>query len=436
MSGGRHGPPGVGSPASRNRPGDTATPTARFFPGWRVVAGAFVILAVTSGLCFYNLSVYLTALKDAHGFSEGALGIATALVFGVTGVVGLLAGNRISGHDVRPVIVFGAVTGAVALFLLGRVEELWQLYLVYVLFAVGFGSAGLVPCTTVVTRWFHRKRAVALATASTGLSVGGIVFTPLSERMISWWELSGATPWFALAWAGIIIPVALLVLLPEPTALGYHPDNDPEPPPEGVGAGIRWEEARTSAFFLAVTAAYVLIFAGQVGGIAHLFNLVDTRDGSSTAALAVSAVAASSVVARLAGGAIADRVPLRAFTAGWCVVQGAGLILLGFLDGRTPLLLASVVFGASIGNLLMLQSVLIADAFGVSDFGRIYGRAQLWSTIGLVVGPSAIGLLQDTTHSYVLPYTIAGGATIVAGVLLVTWAHDHPVAAAAGAATP
>lgn len=38
--------------------------------------------------------------------------------------------------------------------------------------------------TTVVTRWFAVKRAGALAIASTGLSVGGIVVTPLIKWIL------------------------------------------------------------------------------------------------------------------------------------------------------------------------------------------------------------------------------------------------------------
>ena len=63
----------------------------------------------------------------------------------------------------------------------------------YATFAVGFAASGLVPATTVVTRWFHVKRAVALSVASTGLSVGGIVITPFAKRFID--EYGLATEW-------------------------------------------------------------------------------------------------------------------------------------------------------------------------------------------------------------------------------------------------
>ena len=59
------------------------------------------------------------------------------------GVVGLAVARIIARRDVRIVIVAGGVLGAVALALLGQVEERWQLYAVYAVFAVGFAGAGL-----------------------------------------------------------------------------------------------------------------------------------------------------------------------------------------------------------------------------------------------------------------------------------------------------
>ena len=96
----------------------------------------------------------------------------------VGGVVGTVVARMISKYDARRVMLTGAFIGSGALALLGQAREPWQLYVIYVFFAIGFSAAGLVPTTTVVTRWFHTKRSIALSVASTGLSVGGMILTP------------------------------------------------------------------------------------------------------------------------------------------------------------------------------------------------------------------------------------------------------------------
>ena len=138
------------------------------FPGARVVTGCFIVLMVSSGLGFYGLAVYLNAFSRERGWRVTSISLATTVYFVVGGVTGLLVARIIARYDVRIPIAGGAIAGGASLALLGRVEERWQLYVVYTVFALGFSGAGLIPVTTVVTRWYHERRSVALSVASTG----------------------------------------------------------------------------------------------------------------------------------------------------------------------------------------------------------------------------------------------------------------------------
>ena len=137
-----------------------------------MVTGCFIVLMTASGLGFYGLAVYLNAFSNEKGWALATISLATTLFFVVGGVIGVVVARIIAVYDVRYVILAGGVIGGVSLALLGRVEEQWQLFVDYAFFGVGFAAAGLVPATTVVTRWFHVRRSVALSVASTGLSVG------------------------------------------------------------------------------------------------------------------------------------------------------------------------------------------------------------------------------------------------------------------------
>jgi MFS family permease len=132
------------------------------FPGWWVVAGCFTVLTVSSGLGFYGLAVYLNAFSKERDWPLSTISLATTVFFVVGGVVGVWVARWIARYDVRLVIVGGGVVGGLALGVLGQVQEQWQLFVVYAVFAAGWAAAGLVPATTVVTRWFHAKRSVAL----------------------------------------------------------------------------------------------------------------------------------------------------------------------------------------------------------------------------------------------------------------------------------
>ncbi|MFM8776187.1 MAG: hypothetical protein ACKOEH_04760, partial [Actinomycetota bacterium] len=59
------------------------------------------------------------------------------------------------------------------------------------------------------------------------------------------------------------------------------------------------------------------------------------------------------------------------FTVGLAVMQGLSLASLGLINSRVGLLLAIGLFGVTIGNMVMMQSLLLAERFGVRDYPRI-----------------------------------------------------------------
>ncbi len=160
---------------------DDADLTLGVYHGWWIVAGLFFVLTISSGFGFYNLSVYLNVLADTRGFAVADVSIAVGLFFFVGGVTGMWVASLIRRIDVRWVMTGGAAIAGSALGLIGHVTELWQLYLVYALFGAGNSGVSIVVATTLVTRWFPGpNRSVALSIASTGLSMGGVLLTPLS----------------------------------------------------------------------------------------------------------------------------------------------------------------------------------------------------------------------------------------------------------------
>lgn len=390
------------------------------FPGARVVAGCFIVLTVTSGLGFYGLAVYLNAFSRERGWPVASISLATTLFFIVAGVIGLWIARVIARRDVRIVIVAGGVLGAAALAVLGRVGERWQLYAVYAVFALGFSGAGLIPVTTVVTRWYHVRRSVALSIASTGLSAGGILITPLAKWLIDDRGLESATPVLGLIWLVGVIPFALWLVRPDPAALGWLPDGERVHTDTApfVATGTPLHDAVRTRFYVAITLGYVLVLGAQVGGIQQLVKLVELRTDQATAALATIGLAGMSVVARLAGGRLVARLPMAGFTVGLAALQALALVGLAFADSTLMLFAAILVFGMTIGNILMLQPLLIAERFGILDYPRIFSRTQFLGVFGTAGGPLLLGWLYDNAGGYDTSYLVAAGCSLAGSAVL------------------
>jgi MFS family permease len=217
-----------------------------------------------------------------------------------------------------------------------------------------------------------------------------------------------------------IVPVGWFLVRADPEAEGWAPDGirrrvgEVAPPPTGTP----FTEAIRTRFFIAVTVGFALALGAQVGGIQQLVKLVDDRTDERTAQFALTAIAGTSVVARLIGGRVVQRVAMMRMTIGLVVAQAMALLVIGIADATWLLFAAIVLFGATIGNVLMLQPLVIAERFGVRDYPRIFSRTQLVAVIGTAGGPLLLGALYDVFGSYEVPYAVAAACSLTGAFVL------------------
>lgn len=373
---------------------------SRFFYGWIVLAGLFIIMTTASGFAFYAQAVFLKALVDEQGFSSGMAGAGTGVYFAASGIGGYFTGALISRFDVRLVMTLGAAVAAIGIALLGQIRAPWQMVLIMALFGAGYSLVGLVPSTTMVTRWFHRQRNIALAIASTGLSVGGIAVTPVLAGLIDADSLVTWAPRFGIAFLLGLLPAIWFLVVPTPESIGERPDGDP-PATDEIGgkppapAGTAFADAIRTRYFLLMSLGFILIMGAQVGAIQHTFGLTKDRVDIDTAKSTLMILSATSVVARITGGLIAMRVRLHVLTTALIGVQILGIALIGMGDSTPGITLGVVVLGSAMGNLLMLHPLLLTNAFGIRDYPRIYGLGSLLMITGVATGPALVGIIND-----------------------------------------
>ena len=388
------------------------------FPGRWVLTASFVLLTFSSGVGFYGLSVYLQAFSRELGWSVSSISSATTFFFLVGGLAAVPIARLVAKHDVRWMVVTGAFLGAGALLCMQFVSERWHLFAVYAVYALGWSASGVGPVTTVVTRWFEAKRASALAIASTGLSVGGIVVTPVIKWILDTKGIEAGSPWLATIWFVGIVPMTLLFLLPFPHHYGWMPDGKRAASTEAPTlTGTPLAVAVKSRFFLMVAIGYIFAFGAQVGGVQQLVKMVEERTDRTTATLGTVVLSLFSIIARFTASRAIKSLDMTRFTVLIAVTQGASLALIGLMNSSVGLLIGIALFGCTIGNMLMMQSLLIAQRFGVLDYPRIAARQGLISFTGTAGGPLLLGALHDFAGGYRSSYLAAGACSLVGAVL-------------------
>ena len=131
-----------------------------------------------------------------------------------------------------------------------------------------------------------------------------------------------------------------------------------------------------------------------------------------SASLAVSTTAAGSFAARLAVGSFADRISKPRLAALLMIVQGATLAGFALCSQPLSLFALSLVFGFTIGNVFLLQALLVAECFGVRSFGSVLGMLQLVTQTASGLGPYALGLLHERLGGYsdaLMPLSLLAG---------------------------
>ena len=420
--------------AERGAPGPSPrTPAAAkllprsLFYGWYVAVGCAFVMFVSVGVGYYGLAVFLGPLRESHGWSNAAVSGATGLYFTISGITGALVGPRIDRHGPLRTQFLGVVLLGGAVSLVGSIDRLWQLYALYTVLAVGFGLSAAVAVNAILARWFVTRRALAMSISFTGVSVGGMVLAPLGTALVDAGGLELAGPVMGLLVVGVGLPVIAWVLVWDPRQMGLRAD-DGVAPAGGLRASLqdsvqsrtwsRSQASRTVAFW-ALLVGFMLVLMAQTGFMIHQISFLEQRFGSSrAAALALSVTAAGSIVARLVVGLFADRLDKRTLTVGLFVVQAAAVLAVVAVENQVVTYALVLVVGFTIGNIYMMQSLLVSETFGMVSFGTVFGLIGVATQSGSGLGPIVVGWLEDLTGGYAVPFTVTALITMLAAVVV------------------
>ena len=400
----------------------------RLYYGWVVAIGCALLMFVGVGVGYYGLAVYISPLKEEHGWSTTAVSGATGLYFSIGGLTAAIIGGYIDRHGPFRLMFWGIIVNGIAAAAIGFVDSLWQLYLVYSVMAVAFGISSAVAVNAIMTRWFVRRRARAMSISATGVSVGGVILSPLIARMVDVGGIELAAPVTGILVIVVAIPVILFVLAWDPRDIGMKPDGVNYVPPPTERATMsdevqlrswrREEVVRTTAFW-ALLVAFLMVLMAQTGYVIHQISFLEERMGSrSEAAFALSLTAGGSIIARLIVGTFADAVDKRWLTVVLFVVQASAILLIVYFENLAMTWVLTLVFGFTIGNVYMMQSLMVGEIFGIVSFGAVFGLISFAGQVGSGGGPFFVGILEDATGGYTVPFTVTAIVTYAAALVV------------------
>lgn len=387
----------------------------KIFYGWYVVA-ASLILIILDGLLLYSFGVFLPYLNEEFGFSR-AMGSSVfslrsfVLAFSLT-----IAGRLVDKYDPRAVIFGGGVIAALGVFLSGLATKGWHLYLTYG-FLIGLGDGVLyITCVALVSRWFVKKRALAIGIITTGIPLSGLITNPLSAWLISSFGVRNA--FFILSGIIMVSILSAFVLRAYPEDKNLRPYGADEEDlsraqslkrePKGNGDWKLLEAIATPTFWLMYT-MYFFGFTTFLVVVVHLFNFaIDLGISPLVASGAPAAIGLGSLIGRVVLSALLTEVLESRKVLFICfLIQGSSIFLLLGIRETWAFYLFGILFGFFYSGTVPIFPTLLGNFFGLGSLGAIYGFFGTSYSVAAISGPLVAGYIHDITGSYFYPFLLA-----------------------------
>jgi MFS family permease len=396
---------------------------------WFVAATGAVVYFFQSGMSGYLLGVLQPAWLSEFGWPATWLSVAFGIGSLIPGLAGVHVGRWTDRYGPRWMIIGGAVLLGVSYFSLAWVNGF---FLFCVFFGIGsIGRAGMsnVPVSAAIARWFTGRRTLAMGLASTGISLAGVILVPLGTWLILNYGWRPTVVLLGLGVWVVIIPLAYLIMDRSPADRGMRPygerlKQDPRRLPPGGDATLH-EALHDSTFWLISAGQMLGTSTALAIGIHGQKAIIDKGVSPAEAAAAISLFATSALLSRFVYSWIGELVPAAPLLAFTYLMQSVGMLFLALSGPGPGIWLFALTFGFSLGGSVALQSVVVAELFGMRGYGAILGAMQLPSAIFSALSPIIAAAVHDLTGTYA-PAFIAFAAMSVCGAISLLSATRRP----------
>lgn len=408
------------------------------FYGWVIVAVLTIGYAALMAPTFYGFGVLLSPMSEGLGLTVTQASGALTIALLINGGAAALTGGLIRRVGARKVMISGSILLFVAGLLLAYVvNNIYTYYLVFMI--IGFAGAftTVIPIQTIISMWFFRKRATAMAIAFTGGSLGSAIIIPVMARILvvtSDWR----AVWLMVSALAALAGVALMIFLRNsPEEMGLFPD--------GANADIQsqssntemsekerkllertqkttenWEtkEAyQTPTIYLLLVSGLTVFFVAS-GFNAHAINYFEESGFTPALAASVMSIAALfSSGGRLISGYLSDRHQPRLI-----YITGFAFWLIAIFSLITTPVIPSLAYvyaaayGLGFGFTYIVLPNLVVNYYGNKNFPKINGYLMMVVMPVSSLAAIIIGVIRDTAGSYNYAWYFAFAFLAVASV--------------------
>jgi MFS family permease len=369
----------------------------------RIIGIAAAIGAISAVGTSLSLGLPLLAvLLESRGVPASMIGLNTAMAGVASIAVTPFAPALAHRFGTAPLLAVVLVLATLTFPLFYVFDSIWVWFLLRLVFHGCINVAFILSEFWINALAPEHRRGLVLGIYATVLSAGFAV-GPVILGVVG---VDGFTPFLigALMMGAGALPVLF--------ALGSNPVMD-EKPDRSI---LRFVMLVPLATFAAFT------MGAAESGVFSFIAIYGLRIGfdATTAAMLVSAVAIGNVVSQIPLGILSDRVDRRRLLCALAAIGTIVSLTIPFAAGSTVLILtALIVWGAVIAGLYTVGLTHLGARLSGTDLASANAAFILMYSLGMLVGPAAIGAGMDVWNPHGLAIVAAaftGAYAILAAV--------------------
>ncbi|KAI9803556.1 MAG: hypothetical protein M1825_001899 [Sarcosagium campestre] len=375
---------------------------------WKVVFGSFCGMLGAFGLAnsIGTFQAYISE-NQLKEYTADQIGWIFSLYIFLAFFCGVQIGPVFDARGPRLLVLVGSINLVLTMMLLGLCSEYWHFMLVFGLLGGVGTSLIFTPAIASVGHYFLTGRGNATGIATTGGSIGGVVFPLMLQALIPRVGFAWATRIIGFIFIGLFAVANMLIrsrLVPERRASAM-PDFS----------------IFRSAVFSLTTAGVFLTEWGLFIPLSFISSYALAHGVDSAFSYQLLAILnAGSFFGRWAPGWLADRFGrfnLMIATVALCLVSTFGLWLPAG-DSVALLVVYAVVFGFASGSNISLTPPCVGQLCKTVEYGRYYATLYTLVSFGTLTGLPIAGALITTENGSYKGLIIFTGACYAGGLVM------------------
>ncbi len=377
-----------------------------------------LVLGTLGSVGMWSFVVALPAVQADFGVARGEASLPFTLTMIGFGAGGIVLGRMADRLGIVLPVVLGALALGGGYIISGVAGSLLTFALAQGL--LGFGSAATFgPLMTDVSYWFLRRRGIAVAIASCGNYLSGVLWPPIIQHFIAsdGWRPTQIV--IGIICIATIVPLALVLRRRPPP---HHTGSSGAAAAGKLGGLGVSANGLTVLLCIAGVACCVAMSMPQVHIVAYCGDL---GYGPARGAEMLSMMLGFGLISRITGGMIADRIGGVATLLISAGLQGVALVLYTLFDSLISLFVISALFGLFQGSIVPMYAIIVREYFAPQEASTRLGFVLMGTLAGMALGGWMSGVIFDLTGSYQAAF-LNGVAWNLLNVAIVLWLLFRP----------